>query len=53
MTGFSIDERIFENGDWILRVPELLDQPSVTKEKRNGAEEAADFVLKLLNGASG
>ena len=53
MTGFAIDERVFEDGDWILRVPELLDLPPVPKEKPNGAEEVADFVLKLLNGASG
>ncbi len=53
MTGFSIDERVFEDGDWILRVPELLDLPPVSKEKPNGAEEAADFVLKLLNGNAG
>ena len=53
MTGFAIDERIFEDGDWILRVPELLDQPSVTREDPNGAEAAADFVLKLLNGDAG
>ncbi len=53
MMGFAIDERIFEDGDWILRVPELLDQPSVTREDPNGAEAAANFVLKLLNGDAG
>ena len=52
MTGISIDKGVFEDGEWICRVPELLDLPPVSQENPNGADEVADFVLKLLNGAS-
>ncbi len=52
MAGCSIDEKVFETGDWIMRVPELLNMPTVPVEEPNGAGRAADFVLKLLNGAS-
>jgi len=45
MTGFVIDEHTFETGDWISRVSELLDLPSIRREKPNGAEEVADFIL--------
>ena len=48
MAGFAIDERDFERGDWILRVPELLDLPLVPKREPNGAEQVADFFLKRL-----
>jgi hypothetical protein len=52
MMGFAIDEKEFETGNWILRVPELLELPSVTREKPNGAERAADFILNWLNEAT-
>jgi len=45
MTGFAIDEDEFETGGWILRVPELLALPTLTTQKRNGADRAADFIL--------
>jgi hypothetical protein len=53
MTGYSIDEKMFETGDWILRIQELLDLPHVPGKEPNGGEKAADFVLALLNGTSG
>jgi hypothetical protein len=53
MTGYSIDEKMFEAGDWILRIQELLDLPHVPGEEPNGAEPVSDFVLRLLNETSG
>jgi hypothetical protein len=49
MMGFAIDENEFETGGWILRVPELLELPTLTRKKPNGAERAADFILNWLN----
>ena len=52
MNGFAIDASEFQSGDWILRIPELLDLPHVRREEPNGAEQVADFVLDALNGAA-
>ena len=48
MAGFAIHDGDFEEGEWILRVPELLALPSVPKREANGAEQVADFVLARL-----
>ena len=49
MMGFAIDENEFETGGWIFRVPELLELPTLTRKKPNGAERAADFILNWLS----
>ena len=50
MNGFAIDESAFQNGEWISRVPELLDLPRVGGQDPNGAEQAADFIFGVLDG---
>ncbi|MCG6878368.1 MAG: hypothetical protein LJE96_04370 [Deltaproteobacteria bacterium] len=49
MAGFAIDETEFENGKWILRAFELLDLPTKTEQRENGADTVADFILALLD----
>jgi hypothetical protein len=52
MTGYSIDERVFETGDWIHRIQELLDLPHFPGEEPNGADQVSNFILTLLDEAS-
>ncbi len=53
MNGYAIDESGFQSGEWLLRVPDLLDLPRFRGQDPNGAEQAADFVLGVLKGAVG
>ena len=48
MPGIQIDMVEFEQGDWLDRLPKLLDCPRVERPGPKGAELAARFVLELL-----
>ncbi len=49
MAGFAIDENEFERGEWLLRVPQLLDLPVCSRKETNGAQKVANFLLETLN----
>ncbi len=48
MPGIQIDMVEFEQGDWLDRLPKLLDCPRVERPGPRGAELAARHVLELL-----
>lgn len=50
MSGFAIDEKDFENGNWVFMISELLALPPVRGQEENGAVTAAGFVLECLKG---
>jgi hypothetical protein len=49
MNGFSIEREEFEAGRWRSRLPELLSFPRLNRKDQNGAEEIAQFIIRLLN----
>jgi hypothetical protein len=48
MEGLPIREAAFQKGDWLSRVPELLSLPRIRRRDRNGAEQIAHFLLRML-----
>lgn len=52
MPGFAIPADELSNGRWIERVPDLLALPRRGEERRNGAEEIAEFLRGLEIGSN-
>ena len=50
MTGIQIDMEEFEGGDWLPRLPRLLDAPRVERTGPRGSDLAARYVLVELLG---
>jgi hypothetical protein len=48
MQGIAMPEHEFQQGAWLARLPALLALPRVPRQGPNGAEQAARFVLQLL-----
>jgi hypothetical protein len=44
-----ISARAYSSGRWIDQLPQLLSLPHSQPAKRNGADQAAEFVLDLIN----
>jgi hypothetical protein len=51
MNAVAIDETAFQRGDWLSRLPELLQMPLLQHRSANGAEQAAQLVLDLVWGS--
>lgn len=45
MSSLAIAEAEFETGEWLAKLPELLDLPRTERREANGADQVADFVL--------
>jgi len=50
MPGIAIEMEEFEGGDWLPRLPRLLEAPRVERTGPNGADLAARHVLVELLG---
>jgi UDP-N-acetylglucosamine:LPS N-acetylglucosamine transferase len=48
LPSIAIDEDEFTSGDWLARLPGLLDLPRLDAPTRNGADEAASAILQRL-----
>ncbi|HEX2979862.1 MAG TPA: hypothetical protein VHO48_06340 [Anaerolineaceae bacterium] len=48
MRGFPIREQDYAAGDWIERIPELLRMPKMINNAVNGADQAAEILLSLV-----
>ncbi|NJN93584.1 MAG: hypothetical protein HC875_05550 [Anaerolineales bacterium] len=48
INSIAVSPAQFETGAWLLRLPELLALPRVTRTEPNGAEQAARFIVGLL-----
>lgn len=51
--GFEIPGADFAAGDWLERIPELLQAPSLPPRPRGGAEQVADYVMRRVLGMTG
>ncbi len=49
MSGCAIGESQFYDGSWMLILPELLALPKIKRNGPNGAENAAQFIYKILS----
>jgi len=50
MSGVPIPPAAFESGAWLEKLPELLTLGKRVPESLNGAEQAADYIRRLLAG---
>jgi len=48
LSGIKLQQDEFESGDWLNRLPELLQLEAKAMSKSNGAEQAAEFLLGLI-----
>jgi hypothetical protein len=48
MNAVAIDETSFQQGDWLSRLPELLQMPLLERRSADGAEQAARMILDLV-----
>lgn len=48
MKGLAIEERDFYEGSFLSRLPQLLAMPRMERQPPNGAEQAADFISRLM-----
>jgi hypothetical protein len=48
MTARPISARAYSSGRWIDQLPQLLSLPRSQPAKRNGADQAAEFILDLI-----
>ncbi|HSE83320.1 MAG TPA: hypothetical protein VLB01_02080 [Thermodesulfobacteriota bacterium] len=48
MGGFSMTEKVFQNGDWLACLTDFLTLPPVERNEPNGADQAAGFIRKIL-----
>jgi UDP:flavonoid glycosyltransferase YjiC (YdhE family) len=46
--GFEISAENFQVGNWISRLPEWLSRSRIQREPLNGADQAAQFISKLV-----
>jgi hypothetical protein len=49
MAGFEIPSSLFQNGEWIEVIPQLISLPHIQRLSPNGAEQIAWYVQSLLN----
>ncbi len=49
MNGILISEQEYRSGGWVSQLPRLIDLPHTKREEPTGAEQAARFILDLLN----
>jgi len=48
LSGFKLNQKEFETGDWLNRLPKLLQLARRSKIDKNGADDIADFLLKKI-----
>lgn len=48
MSGFSMTEKMFHNGDWLACLTDFLTLPPVERNEPNGADQVAGFVHEML-----
>jgi hypothetical protein len=48
MQGLEIQERSFQDGSWVARIPDLLDLPRAERKGPSGSEAAARFIVNLI-----
>ena len=48
MAGFPLSEKQFQTGRWMDRIEALLALPTIIRDEPNGADQAAAFILDLL-----
>jgi hypothetical protein len=48
MSGLAIADAEFEDGRWLIRLPELLALPRLNRPTVNGAEQVARFILERV-----
>ena len=46
--GFEISGEVFQEGDWIPRLTEWLARPKIQRQPPNGADQAAQFICRLV-----
>lgn len=46
MNSLAITEAEFETGEWLAKLPELLDLPRMERREANGADQVAAFILE-------
>ena len=49
MRGLAITAKAFESGAWLRRLDALLAMPRIHRRGPNGADQAADFIIELLD----
>ena len=49
MNGVGISEAAFHAGSWLSLIPDLLKLPPVRREKPHGADQAAEYIMNLLD----
>jgi hypothetical protein len=49
MSGCAISETQYKEGSWISFLPDILALPVIKRSDSNGAEEAAQFIYKVLS----
>jgi len=48
LSGVKLGQQEFENGDWLPRLPELIQLQRKPKRTSNGADKIACFILELI-----
>jgi UDP-N-acetylglucosamine:LPS N-acetylglucosamine transferase len=49
MNAMAIDESIFQTGEWIADLKDLLRMPRIQRDDPNGAVQTAEFILNLIS----
>ena len=49
MKGLPITETLFQDGEWLSSLEDLLELPRIHRNGPNGADEIADFIRELLD----
>ncbi len=48
MSGMEIDESLFNSGEWLQKLPELVAMKRRNEKDVNGADQVADFLVTML-----
>jgi hypothetical protein len=49
MNSLAITETEFERGDWLAKLPNLLELPRKARQEANGADQVASFILEKVS----
>jgi len=49
VSSLALTEDALKDGQWMYRIPQLLAMPKVLRGGMNGAEQAADYISRVLN----
>ena len=50
MHGIALHPEQLADGSWAERIPQLLAMPRIVRKIQNGAEQAAEYICRLLDG---